>query len=470
MSLEIKKDKFRDECGVMGILQDSLENTAAYVYFGLYALQHRGQESCGIAVNNDTQISQHRGMGLVGDVFTTAELKKIQGNIAIGHVRYSTAGDSDIKNAQPLTVNCKDWQIALAHNGNLVNAQALKNMLQDDGVIFMTNSDTEVIANLIARNYKYGIVEALKRVGQIIKGAYALVLTLGDMLIGVRDPYGIRPLCIGKLENGGFVLASESCALDAVGATFFRDVEPGEIVVMNGNTIESYFIENWAKPRRCIFELVYFARPDSIMDGEEVHTSRARAGALLAKNDKGKIDADVVMAVPDSGVSAAIGYAEESGIPYGVGLIKNKYIGRTFIQPTQSMREEGVKIKLNILKSTVKDKSVVLIDDSIVRGTTSKSIVEALKKAGAREIHFRVASPPSSYSCFFGIDTPKRSKLISSRLSIDEINDFIGSDTLAYLTVDELEKTVEDFKKGYCMACFTGEYPMEVPFVEEEQD
>ena len=461
-------DKFKDECGVMGVLQDTPENTAAYVYLGLYALQHRGQESCGIAVNNDTEITQHRGMGLVGDVFTSEELKKQKGEIAIGHVRYSTAGDSDIKNAQPLTVNCKDWQIALAHNGNLVNADAIKNMLQDEGVIFMTSSDTEVIANLIARNYKFGIVETLKRVGQIVKGAYALVLTMGDMLIGVRDPYGLRPLCLGKLENGGYALASESCALDAIGATLVRDIEPGEIIVISDKHIESYKIENWAKPRRCIFELVYFARPDSVLDGDEVHESRAMAGKLLAKADKGKINADVVMAVPDSGVSAAIGYAEESGIPYGVGLIKNRYIGRTFIQPTQAMREEGVDIKLNILKSNVKDKSVVLIDDSIVRGTTSKRIVDKLRKAGAREIHFRVASPPTSYSCFFGIDTPNRDKLISSKLSLDEIKEFIGADSLYYLTIDELKQTVKDFDKGYCMACFNGDYPMEVPFREEQ--
>ncbi len=460
-------DKFKDECGVVGILSPNRETIANYAYFGLYALQHRGQESCGIAVNDDSKIKQKRGMGLVGDVFNTSELQEIEGDIAIGHVRYSTAGESDLKNAQPLTVKCKDWDIALAHNGNLVNADALKNMLQDEGVIFMTNSDTEVIANLIARNYKLGIVSALKRVMQIIKGAYAMVITLGDMLIGIRDPFGLRPLCLGKLENGGYVLSSESCGLDAMGAEFVRDIEPGEIVVIYDTRIESYKTETWVKPRKCIFELVYFARPDSILDGEEVYSSRHKAGVILAKKDKGKINADVVIAVPDSGISAAIGYAEESGVPYGTGLIKNRYIGRTFIQPTQEMREEGVKIKLNVLKSEVKDKSVVLVDDSIVRGTTSKRIVELLKKAGAKEVHFRVSSPPTSFSCFFGIDTPKREKLISSRLTIDEIRDFIKADTLEYLSLDELKKCVDDYDSGYCMACFDGDYPMEIPLVQE---
>lgn len=468
--MEFEKDKFEDECGVMGISSARTDIAALYVYFGLYALQHRGQESCGIVSNNGGELTQKRGMGLVGDIFTTTELKEIEGNLAIGHVRYSTFGDKDdVKNAQPLTVNTKDGKIALGHNGNLINADALRDMLQDDGVVFITDSDTEVIANLIARNYKQGIVEALKRVGQIIKGAYAMVLTAGDKLIGVRDPYGLRPLCLGKCSSG-YVLASESCGLDAVGAKLVRDVEPGEIIVIEKGDVQSYKIDVKVHPSRCIFELVYFARPDSVIDTVEVHDSRRQSGKLLAGQDKSKdIKADVVFGVPDSGNSAAMGYAEGAGIPYGVGLIKNRYVGRTFIQPTQEMREEGVRIKLNALKSNVEGKSIVLVDDSIVRGTTSKRIVDMLREAGAKEIHFRVSSPPTSYSCFFGIDTPSRKKLISSYMSMDEICEYIGADSLDYLTMDNLKKSVKNYNDGYCMACFTGDYPMEVPANNNEE-
>lgn len=465
--MEFQNDKFKDECGVMGVSLNE-GNCSSLVYYGLYALQHRGQESCGITGNNNGILTTKKGMGLVGDVFKDEKSKELEGRISIGHVRYSTFGESDVKNAQPLEVNCKDGQIALAHNGNLVNAKALKEMLQDDGVVFMSNTDTEVIVNLLARNYRHGIIEAIKRVTQIVNGAYALVITVGDKLIGVRDAYGLRPLCLGKLEDEGYVLASESCALDAVGATLIRDIEPGEIIEIENNEITTYKMDKWVKPKRCIFELVYFARPDSIIDNISVYATRHMAGKILAANDMDEIKADVVIGVPDSGISAAIGYAETSGVPYGVGLIKNKYIGRTFIQPTQNMREEGVRIKLNALQANIQGKSVVIVDDSIVRGTTCRRLVNLLKSAGAKEVHFRVSSPPVKHSCFFGIDTPKEKDLIASSHSIEEIREYIGADTLKYLSFEGLKDCVFDFEKGFCLGCFDGEYPMEIPMQEEE--
>ncbi len=457
-----RSDKFRDECGVFGIHRIDESSAAPYVYFGLYALQHRGQESCGIVVNHKGSLEQTRGMGLVSEVFTSDALSKKEGSIAIGHVRYSTAGESNINNAQPLMVNCREGQLAIAHNGNLVNANELREQLSDEGVVFLTNSDTEVIVNLIARNYQNGIVEAIKKVSKIIQGSYALVLTVGDKLIGVRDPYGIRPLCLGKTKHS-LVLASESCALDAVGAAFVRDIEPGEIIVIDNSGIRSGTMRDGAQKRPCIFELVYFARPDSVIDGFSVYNSRLIAGKALAKNDD--IEADIVIGVPDSGVSAAIGYSEMSKIPYGVGLIKNRYVGRSFIQPSQSMREEAVMLKLNPLKETIMGKRVVLIDDSIVRGTTSKRIVEMLRWAGATEVHFRVSSPPTVYPCHFGIDTPTRKELIAANLSLVEIRDFIGADSLKYLSIPDLIETVGGDTQ-YCMGCFDSCYP--IPVNEEQ--
>lgn len=461
------EDKLKEECGLIGVYR-TRGDSSEYVYYGLHALQHRGQESAGIAGNENGVITQYKGMGLVGDVFKECDLAEIKGNIAIGHVRYSTCGDSDVKNAQPLVANCKDGQIALAHNGNLVNAEALKGMLQDEGVMFMTNTDTEVIMNLLARNYKIGLMESLKRISQVIRGAYSLVITVGGKLIGMKDPYALRPLCIGKLEDG-YVFASESCALDALGAELVREVEPGEIVIAENNELTSYKPDRWIKPQRCIFELIYFARPDSEMEGVSVYESRHRAGMRLAAADRDDTQADVVIGVPDSGIPAAIGYAVGSGVPYGVGLIKNKYIGRTFIQPVQSMREESVRIKLNALAANVRGKSVVLIDDSIVRGTTSKRIVDLLKKAGAKQVHFRVSSPPILYSCFFGIDTPSRKNLIAATLPIDDIRQHIGADSLKYLTFESMKDCVFDFDKGFCTGCFDGNYPMEIPRISKSE-
>lgn len=467
MDFAIENDRFHDECGVVGVYQQTDEPAAPYVYYALYALQHRGQESAGIVTNVNGALSQHRGMGLVSDVFTSKAAHEMPGRLAIGHVRYSTAGASNIINAQPQMVNCRDGQIAIAHNGNLVNAKALRDIIIEQGGVFSTDTDTEVILNLIARNYSQGIVEAIKRVSQVIRGAYALVFTVGNKLIGVRDPMAIRPLCLGKLDHG-YILASESCALDAVGASFIRDIEAGEIIVIDENGINSEMMPNKAKRKPCIFEYVYFARPDSVIDGLSVYNSRRIAGQLLAAHDKDEpINADIVIGVPDSGTSAAIGYAEESGVPFGIGLIKNRYVGRSFIQPLQSMREEAVMLKLNPLKETIMGKRVVLVDDSIVRGTTSKRIVEILRWAGAKEVHFRVSCPPTLYPCHFGVDTPFRKDLIAANYTIDEIREKIGADSLKYLTMNELFESVGG-SKNFCAGCFDGDYPIEVPMEDEE--
>lgn len=455
-------DKFRDECGIMGAYLKAKENNcSSYIYYGLYALQHRGQESAGISVNKDGKILTHKETGLVSDAFKGNVLKQLKGNIGIGHVRYSTSGEDGVTNAQPLTVNHSMGQIALAHNGNLINDSALRNMLEDSGVVFQTTIDTEVMVNILARGLRHGMIEAIQRMVEIIKGAYALVITVGDKLVGVRDPYGLRPLCIGKKDEDYF-LASESCALDTIGAELVRDVEPGEIVVIDENGLTSYGQNNWVKKKACIFELIYFARPDSVMDETSVYASRHKAGEILAK--EAPVEADVVIGVPDSGIGAAIGYAEASGIPYGVGLIKNKYIGRTFIQPNQKLREEGVRIKLNPLKETIKGKRVIIIDDSIVRGTTSKRLVEILRQAGATEVHFRVTSPPVAHTCHFGIDTPRRKYLIGAKKTVEEIRDILGADSLAYISLDGLTESVGG-KTTFCRACFDGEYPMEVPIL-----
>lgn len=458
-------DKLEEECGVYGIYKREKEmQSAQFVYYGLYALQHRGQESAGIATNKDGKIQQHKGMGLVSEIFRGDSISNLEGNIGIGHVRYSTTGESHIENAQPLVVNYKNNQIALAHNGNLVNARALREMLEDNGVVFQTTIDSEVIVNLIARGLKNGIVESIKRMVEIIKGAYALVITTEDKLIGIRDPHGLRPLCLGKTKNGGYVLSSESCGLDAIGAKLIRDIDPGEIVIIDQNGVKSYSQNNWVKKRLCIFELIYFARPDSVIDGISVYLSRHNAGKILAAESM--VNADVVIGVPDSGIPAAIGFAEASGIPFGIGLIKNKYTGRTFIQPSQKLREEGVRLKLNALKENVQGKRVVIVDDSIVRGTTSKHLVELLREAGATEVHFRVSSPPVSHTCHFGIDTPYRKHLVGAMKTVEEIREMIGADTLAFISVEGLVESVGG-GTTYCRACFDGDYPMEVP-VEEE--
>lgn len=464
----VENDKLKDECGVVGVYrEENQKDCSQFIYYCLYALQHRGQESAGIATNKDGKINEYKSMGLVTEAFKDDEiLMELDGNIGIGHVRYSTSGDSDLKNAQPLVVNYKSSQIALAHNGNLINANALRNMLEDGGVVFQTDIDTEVIVNLFARSLKNGIVEAVKRVVEIIKGAYALVVTTEDKLIGVRDPHGLRPLCLGKTDNS-YILASESCALDAVGAKLIRDIEPGEIVVIDKDGVQTFQQNYWVKKKLCIFELIYFARPDSVIDGTSVYLARQNAGMILAKENP--VEADIVIGVPDSGIPAAIGYSQESGIPYGIGLIKNKYTGRTFIQPNQKLREKGVRMKLNVLKENIKDKRVVIVDDSIVRGTTSKRLVEMLKESGAKEVHFRVSSPPVSHTCHFGIDTPYREHLIGAKNTCDEIREMIGADTLAYISVNGLMESVGG-SNTYCKACFDGDYPMEVPVLRTESE
>ena len=454
----LQDDSLHEECGVIGIYRQE-KNAARMAYYGLFALQHRGQECAGIAVNNSGDIEVKKGMGLVADIFDEKSLNELQGNIAIGHVRYSTAGDKDVRNAQPLVAKYKKGDIGLAHNGNLVNAKNIREILEDSGVIFHSTTDTESILNLIARYSNKGIENGIKNTMSLVKGAYALVLTTGTDLIGIRDPHGLRPLCIGKLADG-YVLASESCALEVIDAEFVRDVEPGEIVVINDEGIRSIEPANFFQKHLCVFELIYFARTDSVIDGDSVYDFRVNTGRLLAKQRK--IEADMVMPVPDSGIPAAIGYSKESGIPYGEGLVKNRYIGRTFIQPTQEMRENAVKIKLSPLRQNLEGKRVIMIDDSIVRGTTCKRIVEQIKKAGAKEVHVCITSPPVQYSCYFGIDTPYREFLIGAQKTVDEICEWLGADSLTYLGEEELREAC-GHKSQFCKACFNGKYPMEVP-------
>lgn len=453
-------DKLKEECGVMGIYRRSTETTVAeMVYYGLFALQHRGQESAGIATNDGFRSYYHKGMGLVNEVFNDTIFKDLKGNIGIGHVRYSTTGESYINNAQPLVVKYRGGSIGLAHNGNLVNASLIRERLEDDGVVFQTTIDSEVIVNLIARYSSEGIPAAVERTMELIKGAYSLVVMTEEGLIGVRDPHGLRPLCIGKLEDG-YAIASESCGLDAVGAEFFRDVEPGEIVIINDAGITTRRLNKGYKKASCIFEYIYFARPDSIIDGVGVYQARKNAGEILAKEHP--VEADMVIAVPDTSIPAAIGYSEALGIPFSEGFIKNRYIGRTFIQPNQSMRELAVRLKLNPLKSNIIGKRVVMIDDSIVRGTTSKQIVNTLKKAGAKEVHVRISSPPVAYSCYYGIDTPDSNQLIGAVKSVDEIRKAIGADSLGYISLEGLKKSVGLEGEPYCDACFCGNYPLEI--------
>ncbi|SHJ68098.1 amidophosphoribosyltransferase [Geosporobacter subterraneus DSM 17957] len=456
----INLDKLKEECGVIGIYGPGEQQLSRMAYFGLHALQHRGQESAGIAVNQGGQITYYKEMGLVQEVFSDDIIERLQGDIAVGHVRYSTTGESYVINAQPLVVRYKGGSIALAHNGNLINAGEIRDELEDQGVIFQTSIDSEVIANLIARYNAFGIEKAIQKTMGQIRGSYALVISYGDKLIGVRDPNGLRPLCIGKID-GGYVLSSESCAFNVLGAEFIRDVAAGEMVIIEGGQIRSIQYSNEQKKALCSFEFVYFARPDSVLDGQSVYISRRNAGKMLAKEHPA--EADLVIAVPDSGTVAAIGYAEESKIPFGEGLIKNRYVGRTFIQPDQKMRELSVRLKLNVLKENIKGKRIVLIDDSIVRGTTSGRIVEMLKAAGAAEVHLRVCSPPVKFSCYFGIDTPTRKNLVGATHSIEEIRKMVGADSLGYLSIEGLLESIHESGEGLCSACFSGDYPMEVP-------
>lgn len=454
-------DKLKEECGVFGVYNNNDFDTSRLTYYGLFALQHRGQESAGIAVNNKGTILYRKEMGMVSEIFDDVVLDYLKGHSAIGHVRYSTTGESYAENAQPLVIKYTKGHMAIAHNGNITNANEIKKELEEQGTIFQTTSDTEIIAALLSRiRIKYNAIEdALIEVMKKIRGAYSLLIMTPNKIIAVRDPLGMRPLVIGKKEDS-YVFSSESCAFDSLGIEFVRDVEPGEIIVVNKDSIRSIQTEVPKKSASCIFEYIYFARPDSIMDGIEVYSARYKAGIALAKEHP--IDADVVVGVPDSGLAAAHGFSDASGIKYVGGFMKNRYVGRTFIQPSQEMRELGVHLKLNPIRSQIEGKRVVMIDDSLVRGTTSKKIVNLLKAAGAKEVHVRISSPPVKYSCYFGIDTPERKNLIAGNMSIEEIRDIIGADSLGYISNEGLLSTCKNGKRDYCMACFNGKYPMDV--------
>ena len=447
-----------EECGVFGIYSDETRDIANTVYFGLYALQHRGQESCGIAVTYNNRISYYRDMGLVPEVFHADTLAALpEGDIAIGHVRYSTTGASLSCNAQPLVFTGKCGRMALAHNGNIMNAQSLREKLIAENVLIQTSIDTEVIAALVNKYNNGDIIEGIKAAAKELVGSYALTIMTTTQLIGVRDPYGIRPIVLGRMAGDEYVLASETCALDAVNAEYIRDLDPGEIVVIDSKGVHSYHM-GCPREASCIFEYVYFARPDSIIDGCSVYEARKKSGILLA--EKYPVEADIVSGVPDSAVVAARGYAERSGIPYVEALAKNRYVGRTFIQPDQKVRDTNVNIKMNPLKANIKGKRIVLVDDSIVRGTTSRKIVKMLKDAGAREVHMRISSPIIKYPCYFGIDTQTFGQLIGSEKNEEEIGRFIGADSLKFLTVDELVETCQTAKRNFCLGCFNGDYPM----------
>lgn len=450
-----------EECGVFGVIAPEAANVAEISYYGLYALQHRGQESCGIVVNDDGIFASHKDIGLVSEVFSSDILSKMPyGTMAVGHTRYGTTGGTNRSNCQPIEVNHQKGRMALAHNGNLSNAAQLRDELELSGAIFHTTSDTETIAYIVTRERLKApsIEEALSRAMNVLDGAYSLILMSPQKLICARDPYGFRPLCYGKTPDGTYVIASESCAVKAVGAEFIRDVEPGEIIVFTKNGLASRREHCNKKDKKlCIFEYIYFARPDSYIDGVSVHQARVKAGEILARVHPA--EADVVIGVPDSGLDAALGFSRRSGIPYGIGLIKNKYIGRTFIEPGD--RLDKVKIKLSAIEDAVRGKRVVLIDDSIVRGTTSGRIVKLLREAGAREIHMRISAPPFLHPCYYGTDIDSEEHLIACKHSVEEIADMIGADSLGYLPAENLAELTGS--GDICSACFTGAYPTEVP-------
>lgn len=451
--------KWKEECGVYGVYSRT-EDVSGMTYLGLYALQHRGQESAGIAITDGAWMDVSRGMGLVNEVFRHQVPHMANQYIAIGHVRYSTTGSSLLANTQPLMVNYAGGKIALAHNGNLTNAAEIRHELEQQGTIFQTSIDSEVFVNLIARSrcetVEEKVIESLKK----IKGAYCLTIMTENKLIGARDPQGFRPLCIGKTEEGGYIISSETVGLDVVGAEFVRDILPGEMVVIDDDGIKSYPFATEEKKAACIFEYIYFARPDSVIDGQSVHAARFMMGRQLARESGFK--GDIVISVPDSGTTAATGFAYESGIPFVEGLIKNRYIGRTFIQPTQKKRDKAVKLKLNAIASVVKGKSVIMVDDSIVRGTTSGKIVKMLRDAGAREVYMCISSPPIGYPCFYGIDTSVRKELIAATKSVEEIREFIGADGLHFLSIEGLKKSVSAVDpEQMCYACFNSAYPIE---------
>jgi amidophosphoribosyltransferase len=455
-------DKFHDECGVVAIYSHPEAEKLAYL--GLHALQHRGQESAGVVTSDGLTLRMHKDMGLVADIFSEDMLSKMRGNLAIGHTRYSTAGDSSLLNAQPIMVQSNKGMMALAHNGNLVNAHEIRSRMEAQGSIFQTSSDTEVIVHLIAQSREQTLPEAMADALRRVEGAFSLVMISPDRIFAARDPRGFRPLAMGHIpaqpgqKQDTIVFASETCAFDLIGATYEREVKPGEMIVIGPEGIHSRFYAPTGAQSSCIFEHVYFSRPDSMVFGRSVQDSRENLGRQLAVESP--VDADIVVPVPDSGVTAAMGFAAESGIPLRFGLIRNHYVGRTFIEPRQSVRDFGVKLKLNPVRSLLEGKRVVLIDDSIVRGTTSRKIVRMIRSAGAKEVHMRISCPPTISPCFYGVDTPSKSQLIAANKSIEEIREYIGADSLSYLSIDGLKKACgEGDKTSYCTACYTGKYP-----------
>jgi amidophosphoribosyltransferase len=457
--LEVKGARLRESCGVLGVYAND-EEVARLAFFGLYALQHRGQESAGIATADGKRIRLHAEMGLVAQVFNEAILDQLRGSLAIGHNRYSTTGSSRRINAQPVMVDGPVGNLALAHNGNIVNAEFLRRELEERGYTFSTTSDSEVIAQLIVSSPGKDLIEKVRYAMSRLQGAYSLVILTEDSLVGVRDPMGVRPLALGSLDGGGWVLASESCALDHLGADLVREIEPGEVVRVDGAGVESFSVMTGERRALCIFEFIYFARPDSVIGGRRLYPARQAMGVQLSAEHP--VDADLVIGVPDSATAAGIGYSLGSGIPFSEGLLKNRYVGRTFIEPEQRLRDLGVKLKFNPMREIIEGRRLVVVDDSIVRGTTTPQVINLLRRAGAKEIHMRICAPPICHPCFFGVDMATRQELIAAQKSIPEIAEAIGADSLAYLSVDGLIKAVALPKDSFCLACFTGDYPVPV--------
>ena len=450
-------DKLHEECGVVGVYGHP--EAANLVYLGLYALQHRGQESAGIVASTHSKMHLELGMGLVADIFDPGRLLKLPGPLAIGHNRYSTAGKSELVNAQPCMINYAAGSLALAHNGNLVNAQTIRKELGSKGAIFQSTNDSEVIVHLMAQAKSENFVDRAAEALRQVSGAYSLVLMTENELLAARDPHGFRPLCLGKLD-GAYIIASETCVMDLIEAEFIREVEPGELILINENGLQSFFPFKKVESKYCVFEHIYFARPDSFLFGEHVYTARKEMGRAMAQESPA--DADLIVPVPDSGVVSAMGFAEESGIPFEMGLIRNHYVGRTFIEPQSQIRNFGVKLKLNAVKNLISGKRLAIIDDSIVRGTTSRKIVKMLLEAGAKEVHLRISSPPILHSCFYGIDTPNKEELIAHSHSLEETRKYLGADSLQYLSIKKMLEVLQNGKNKFCSACFDGNYPVPI--------
>ena len=448
----------REECGVFGVYGHP--EAAKLAYFGLYALQHRGQESAGIVCSDGKNVNEHKAMGLVSKVFKEEDLKKLKGHLAIGHVRYSTTGSSILRNAQPFCVNHAGCTIAVAHNGNIINAQEIRAELERFGSIFQTTMDSEILVHLLAKAAPKGLEEAISETMHLVKGAYSVVMATEKKLIGYRDPWGFRPLCLGKLNGDGYVLASETCALDLIQAEYLRNVEPGEVVIIDENGLKSFQGTQSQKKANCIFEFIYFARPDSTIFGRNVYAFRKALGAALAKENS--VDADFVMPFPDSGNYAAVGFAQAANLPLELAVIRNHYVGRTFIQPSQSMRDFSVRIKLNPVRELIKGKRVIIIEDSVIRGTTSKTRVKEIKEAGAKEITMLVSCPPTRFPCYYGIDFPSKNELIAAKKSVEEIREYLGLDGLSYLSIESMLAAADNDENHFCLACFNGDYPLPV--------